>query len=212
MLGFEHARGEYDERAESFHLHMGARRIRPSYFNQGHVTKVEAANALNATPMLLAAHHLSRTGVRFRSRQDTFLTGQEHTHLENRCLVNGMMANNGNGTMELRLNENPAPLVATMLYPTVLDERFQASVKGMKERYHGEGSPSAIAADVRRIMGDKMMHGMMSAAKQYWKFDLVNEVLDMFVEGADSVAVWEHADLYFKKGKLYPLMLKEAGI
>ena len=233
MLGFEHHRGEYDERAESFHLHMGLKQEVPDYHCNR--TTIKSQNEATASPMLAAAHHMSRTGIKFRNQMcrqgsiyptawaETSIKDLPQDHYWVRQASQGVpqreyplwasgrgswLNNNDIGTLELRANENPAPLIPTMLYPLITDPRFKSTAKGC-----GRKTPVRIATTVRERMGDSY-YEMIKAAKEYWNFDLVNQSLDMFVDGATHIEVWQHADNYFRnipKGR-YNKMLEEAGL
>ncbi len=215
MLGFEHHRGEWDERAESFHLHMGLKQDSPDYFNgdagrdyanertDNHGGRLRLGSNHVAGPMLIAADHMSRTGVKFRSYWADGVT-----------VGSAWIINNGLGTLEMRLNENPAPLISTMLYPLVTDERFTLAPRvGVLSNDTEEGAPIRTAQTVRDAMGEDMVADMIREAKKYWNFKLVDESLDMFMDGATNVDVWKHADNYFKQTNgIYTRMLKEANI
>lgn len=211
MLGFEHHRGQWDDKAESYHLHMGLMHENPDYFGNPDGGRVSLASYQSAAVLLSAAHHMSRTGVRFRDAMSGRMGAE-----------NWGLCNNGVGTTEMRLNENPAPLIPVMLYPLMNDERFAIPDQpryGQEGFYlsarNGDGMPLAMSTRIRELMPDGMFEDMIRAAKKYWKFDLVNQCLDMFVAGASNQEVWAHADQYFKQGSpnsSYHKMLREANI
>jgi len=215
MLGFEHAPGSHDKRAESFHLHMGYRNPNgPHFHNRGRTQTICADGQMAVNPLLIAAHHLSRTGTRFRTRWESLDVGYHPRCSEGQYLTTSMMRNNSDhGTMELRLNDSPSPIVPTILFPTIVNPAFRLSGKELGV-HRGEGSPMKMARSARKAMGEDMFNAIIKDAKKYWRFDLVDQVLDMFVEGATNKDVWAHADTYFRniKNGAYSKMLREAGL
>ena len=204
MLGFEHARGSGDARAESFHLHMGYRQ-RMANAREYNQPSIHVRQLNQAAPLLVAAHHLSRTGVQYRN----MVSDCERIHQNTETLTGraSWMSRNGLGTMELRMNENPAPLVPVMLYPTIKDTRFTASVEGCSTVHQ---RPATTSAMVRESMGS-MYDGMIKAAKEYWDYPVVNQCLDAFSEGATHVETWEIASRFFgaiPRGRYNQMMSK----
>jgi len=211
LLGFQHGVGSNDPKAESFHLHMG-HRARPNtdWYNTG--GRMLRSNDQLSAHMLVAAHHMSRTGVEFRTRWTNINRFAAYQGYRDQMSVL-YLRNNDIGTLEMRLNENPAPLVLTMLYPTIVDERFRIRQR-LELDSREVGAPLRMANTVREAMGGQMFDQMLSAAKQYWKFPLVNQVLDMFAEGATGQDVWAFSDNWFKQNqpKTYGAMLTQARI
>lgn len=203
MLGFRYEEGEDDRRAESFHLHIG-RVTNVPYRN---VDRLRVDKLSHLTPLLVAASHMSRTGVLWRDQVRMF-DGNAFANTVTYTSERGSwVQNNGIGTIELRINENPAPLIPTILLPTVLDGRFEVDNSSMRRSL-----PERMASDVKAQLGGAQFEGMMKAARDYWRNPIVSKLLSAFSKGAGHIDVWELSHKELKEKYVgYNQMLERVG-
>lgn len=186
ILGFQHERGEHHRKAESFHLHIGRRQTTPSYY--GNLTRLKIKDLEKLTPLLMAAHHMSRTGTTWRTKLDDFAGSSVYKRKEMYVGRGSWITNNHLGTIEVRMNENPSPLIPVILLPVLVQNAL-----GIDNSTLTHALPEQMAQKVRGMVGEAQFTRTIDKAKRYWHNQTVSKLLDAFVDGATTVETWQLA-------------------
>jgi len=193
-VGFEYAAGHYDDRAESFHLHIGRRQSRISCTEN--LRRLLMGSVGHANILLMAASHLSRNGQQWRSNVSSGARAMycDHVTYDSKDY---WITNNNVGTLEVRLNENPSPLVPMLLLPVVAEGSISHDTN-----YTGyvfcRHTPKDVEDTIKSEMGVKTVHKVVSESKKYWYYHpLIVSILNMYLEGATHIEIHEkvHANL-----------------